>query len=59
MKLSKHGPNTVSSKKALRGSLEEINEAGFAIDDEELAADLYGMAAPIRNGARDVVGAST
>lgn len=57
MKLTKHGPNTVSSKKALRGQLEEISEAGFAIDDEELAADLYGMAAPVRDGARDVVGA--
>jgi IclR family pca regulon transcriptional regulator len=57
LKLAKRGPNTIGSKKALRGKLEEISEAGFAVDDEELAADLYAVAAPVRNGARDVVAA--
>lgn len=57
MKLTKRGPNTTSNKKALRRQLEEISETGLAIDDEELAAELYGVAAPVRNGARDVVAA--
>jgi len=57
MKLAKHGPNTVTSKKALREELEEIGAAGFAVDDQELAADLYAIAAPVRNESREVVAA--
>jgi len=57
MKLSKHGPNTIASKKALREELEEILDANFAVDDEELAKDLYSIAAPVRNEARQVVAA--
>jgi IclR family pca regulon transcriptional regulator len=55
MKLTKRGPNTITSKKALREELDEILEAGFAVDDQEFAADLYAIAAPVRNDARDVV----
>src|SRR5271163_935577 len=51
MKLTKRGPNTITSKKALREELEDIAGAGFAVDDEELAADLYAVAAPVRNEA--------
>src|ERR1700689_1617094 len=36
MKLSKRGPNTITSKKTLREELEEIQAAGFAVDDQEL-----------------------
>jgi IclR family pca regulon transcriptional regulator len=57
MKLTKRGPNTITSKKALREELEEIQAAGFAVGDQELAADLYAIAAPVRNEARDVVAA--
>jgi IclR family transcriptional regulator, pca regulon regulatory protein len=57
MKLTKRGPNTIVSKKALREELEDIAGAGFAVDDEELAAGLYAVAAPVRNEARDVVAA--
>jgi IclR family transcriptional regulator, pca regulon regulatory protein len=57
MKMTKRGPNTIVSKKALREELEDIAGAGFAVDDEELAADLYAVAAPVRNEARDVVAA--
>jgi IclR family transcriptional regulator, pca regulon regulatory protein len=57
LKLSKHGPNTITAKKALRGELDEVAEASFAVDDEELAKDLYAIAAPVRNEARDVVAA--
>jgi IclR family pca regulon transcriptional regulator len=57
LKLVKHGPNTITGKKALRDELNEVFEANFAVDDEELARDLYSVAAPVRNEARDVVAA--
>jgi IclR family transcriptional regulator, pca regulon regulatory protein len=57
MKLTRRGPNTIIAKKALRDELDAIEAAGFAVDDEELAADLYAIAAPVRDEARDVVAA--
>jgi IclR family pca regulon transcriptional regulator len=57
MKLTKRGPNTITSKKALREELEEIQEAGFSVDDQELAAGVYAIAAPVRDSARDTVAA--
>ncbi len=57
MKLTRRGPNTITSKKALRDELDEIHAAGFAVDDQELAADVYAIAMPVRNEARDVVAA--
>ncbi len=57
MKLTKRGPNTITSKKALREELEEIQGAGFAVDDQELAANVYAIAAPIRNEGRETVAA--
>ena len=57
LKLAKHGPNTITSKKALREELEEVREANFAVDDEELAKELYSIAAPVRNEGRQVVAA--
>jgi IclR family pca regulon transcriptional regulator len=57
IKLTKHGPNTITSKKALREELNDVLEANFAVDDEELAKDLYSVAAPVRNEARQVVAA--
>ena len=40
MKLTKRGPNTITSKKALRDELDEVLAAGFAVNDEELAPEL-------------------
>ena len=57
VKPAKRGPNTITSKKALRAELEKVREASFAVDDEELAAGLYAIAAPVRNESRDVVAA--
>jgi IclR family pca regulon transcriptional regulator len=57
MKLTKRGPNTIASKKALREELDEVAEEGFAVNDEELAPGLFAIAAPVRNEARDVVAA--
>jgi len=57
MKLTKRGPNTITSKQALRAELEEILEEDFAVNDEELAAELHSIAVPVRNHARKVVAA--
>jgi IclR family transcriptional regulator, pca regulon regulatory protein len=57
MKLTKRGPNTITSKKALRDELEEVRDAGFAVNDQELAPELHSISAPVRNEAREVVAA--
>jgi len=57
IKLAKHGPNTIASKRALRDELESIRESGLAVNDQELAPELYAIAAPVRNEAREVVAA--
>jgi len=55
--LQKRGPNTITSKKALQHELDEVVAAGFAVNDEELAAELLAIAAPVRNGGGDIVAA--
>jgi IclR family pca regulon transcriptional regulator len=57
MKLTKRGPNTITSKKALRGELDEVRALGFAVNDEELAPGLYSISTPVRNSEREVVAA--
>jgi IclR family pca regulon transcriptional regulator len=57
IKLTKLGPNTITSKKALRDELDEVADAGFAVNDEELAAELHSISAPVRNESREVVAA--
>jgi IclR family transcriptional regulator, pca regulon regulatory protein len=57
MKLTKRGPNTITSKKALRDELDEVLEAGFAVNDQELAPELHSISAPVRDEAREVVAA--
>jgi IclR family transcriptional regulator, pca regulon regulatory protein len=57
VKLAKRGPNTITSKSALRDELEEVADAGFAVNDEELTPELYAIAVPIRDEAREVVAA--
>ena len=57
MKLTKRGPNTITSKKALRAELQRIQDAGFAVGDEELAKGVCAIAAPVRNEWGDVVAA--
>jgi DNA-binding IclR family transcriptional regulator len=57
LKLSKHGPNTICSKKALRSELEAICEVGLAVADEELAPNLISRAAPVRGESREVIAA--
>jgi IclR family pca regulon transcriptional regulator len=55
--LTKRGPNTITSKTALRDELEEVLEEGLAVNDEELAPELHSIAAPVRNEAREVIAA--
>jgi IclR family pca regulon transcriptional regulator len=57
MKLAKRGPNTITGKKALNEELDHIGDAGFAVDDEELAAELYAIAVPVRDAGAEVVAA--
>ena len=59
MKLTKCGPNTITSKKALRDELGEIREESFAVNDEELAPQLHSIAVPVRDEAREVVAAGS
>jgi len=57
MTLSRRGPNTITTKKALRRELDGILGAGLAIDDEELAPGVHAIAAPVRDGTREVLAA--
>jgi IclR family transcriptional regulator, pca regulon regulatory protein len=56
-KLTKHGPNTITSKRQLREELEKIRGRGFAINNSEFAAKHCAIAAPVRDEARNVVAA--
>jgi IclR family pca regulon transcriptional regulator len=49
MTLTKHGPNTITAKKALRDELERIRREGLAVNDQELAPGLRTLAAPVRD----------
>jgi IclR family transcriptional regulator, pca regulon regulatory protein len=55
--LAKHGPNTITSKTALREQLEDIHEAGLAVDDQEFASGIYAIAAPVRDETQETVAA--
>jgi IclR family pca regulon transcriptional regulator len=57
MKLVRQGPNTITSKKSLRLELERVREVGFAVNEEELVAGLYSIAAPVRDGTGEAVAA--
>ena len=54
---AKRGPNTITSKNALRNELENVASAGFAVNDEELGQGLHSISAPVRNESREVVAA--
>jgi IclR family pca regulon transcriptional regulator len=45
--LARRGPNSITSKRALRSELERVREEGIAIGDEELAPGVRTIAAPI------------
>jgi IclR family pca regulon transcriptional regulator len=57
LKLAKGGPNAIASKKALKAELGQISEQGLAVDDEELAAEVQAIAAPVRSSGGEVIAA--
>jgi IclR family transcriptional regulator, pca regulon regulatory protein len=57
MKLTRRGPNTITSKRALRIELERIREEGVAVSNEELAPELHSVAAPVRSESKEVLAA--
>lgn len=57
MRLERVGPHTVTSRRALLGELEQVREDGYAISDEETAAGLYSIAAPVWSESSEVAAA--
>jgi IclR family pca regulon transcriptional regulator len=57
MDLTKRGPRTITSKTALRAQLEDVQQEGLAINDEELRAGSVAIAAPVREESGDVIAA--
>lgn len=55
--LAKRAPNTITTKKALRAELEQVREASFAVNDEELAPELHAIAVPVRSDSGEVLAA--
>ncbi len=57
VRLTKRGPNTITSKKALREALERVHEDGIAVNDQELAMGLLSIAVPVRSEPGEVAAA--
>jgi IclR family pca regulon transcriptional regulator len=57
MVLARRGPNAITSKEALREELQQIRAEGFAVNNEELAPELYSISASVRDEAGVVVAA--
>jgi DNA-binding IclR family transcriptional regulator len=55
--LLKHTPNTITNTKYFINHLKEIAAQGFALEDEEFDLGVRGVAAPIRDHTKEVVGA--
>jgi IclR family pca regulon transcriptional regulator len=47
LELARCGPNSITSKRALRAELEQVRAAGLALGDEELAPGVRTIAAPV------------
>lgn len=57
MQITRQGPSSLMSKRALRVALDDVRDEGLAVNDEELAEGLYSIATPIRSETREVVAA--
>ncbi|MGA9315710.1 MAG: IclR family transcriptional regulator [Solirubrobacteraceae bacterium] len=57
MTLTRRGPNSIMSRKALYVELQHVLEEGMAVNDEEYALGLVSIACPIRSESREVVAA--
>lgn len=57
LELVRRGPNSITSKRALRAELEQVRAEGFAIADEELAPGVCTIAVPVFAPNGEVVAA--
>ncbi len=55
--LKRRGPNSITSKKALRDELDLVLDEGIAVNNEELAESLVSIACPVLNENQQVVAA--
>ena len=53
----KMGPNTITTLVALVSELDDVRRQGYAINDQELAAGLRAVAAPVRRHDGEIVAA--
>lgn len=54
---ARRGPKTITAREQLMADLAHVRQTGIAVNDEELAAGLRSVAAPVRNRSREVVAA--
>ena len=57
VRLARHAPNTITASGALRQELGRVRAQGLAVEDQELAPGLLAIAAPVRDGSDEVLGA--
>jgi IclR family pca regulon transcriptional regulator len=57
MTLVRRGPNTITSKKALRTELKYVSDEGMAVNDEELDQGLISIATSLCTESREVIAA--
>ncbi len=57
LKLTRRGPNSITSKRALRAELERVRAEGVALGDEELGPGVRTIAAPVIGPDGSVVAA--
>jgi IclR family pca regulon transcriptional regulator len=57
MTLEPYGPRTITSRRELREELSRVREDGLANSHEEMAANLYAIAAPVRDESGEVIAA--
>ncbi|WP_181803182.1 IclR family transcriptional regulator [Streptomyces shenzhenensis] len=55
--LARRGPKTITAREQLMVALSRVRRTGFALNDEELAAGLRSLAAPVRDRSGKVVAA--
>ncbi|HLL67811.1 MAG TPA: IclR family transcriptional regulator [Micromonosporaceae bacterium] len=55
--LARRGPKTITAREQLTTALARVRQAGIAVNDEELAAGLRSVAAPVRDRSGTVVAA--
>lgn len=55
--LMRYNENTISSRRALRLTCENVQQSGYAIDDEEEEIGVRCIGAPVRNSAGEVIAA--